>query len=256
MIFLKVYTQLVYTSIWYITVYDGLWQYIVVYDGIWCSRKVHWHASTWYNVYDRLSNVCRPIYQDIPVCSLSLTQWFVSRCTRPAGPPKSCEFEAATGLTQNTLSSSSTIVFIVLRFCLSPPRIRGSRPCRCRSSLQVSVVCWWWRVLDLKAHALDWAFVGHLLGDTASSLHLDTFVVRRQGQAQFVVKLGQGHGFLFLAFIPCYCLWWHESLALRLSVVHTEMLIAIIACLALSGFRTSPWCWLSKRSAINHNKKA
>ena len=122
-LFILVYTSiwfprkyiLVYTSLWYITVYDGLWQYIVVYDGIWCSRKVY--AST-YTVYDCLSNVCRPIYQDIPACRL--TQWFVSCCTRPAGPPESCEFAAATGLH----SSSSTIVFIHSRFnhdLLPPP---------------------------------------------------------------------------------------------------------------------------------------
>ncbi len=54
--------------------------------------------------------------------------------------------------------------------------------------------------MDLEADALDWAFVGHLLVDSASPLDLDNaFVVKRQGQAQFVVKLSQGHGFKFLA---------------------------------------------------------
>ena len=37
----------------------------------------------------------------------------------------------------------------------------------------------------------DWAFEGQLLGDTASALHIDyAFVVRRQGQTYFVVKIG------------------------------------------------------------------
>ncbi len=47
--------------------------------------------------------------------------------------------------------------------------------------------------MDLEADALDWAFVGHLLVDPASPLYLDNaFVVRRQGQAQFVVKTRPG----------------------------------------------------------------
>jgi hypothetical protein len=76
-----------------------------------------------------LSNVCRPIYQDISV--YSLTQLFVPCCPRPAGPPQaeSCKFAAATSLTQDTqVQAQWCLLFHVLIF---PP---CTRACACLST--------------------------------------------------------------------------------------------------------------------------
>jgi hypothetical protein len=100
--------------------------------------------------------------------------------------------------TRHTQVQAQSCLFTLLAFAPSPPafpgwggRLQRQQPGRPPPGR---------RVLDLEADALDWAFVGHLLVDTASPLHLDNaFVVRSQGQAKFVVKLGQVHGSKFLA---------------------------------------------------------
>ena len=52
-------------------------------------------------------------------------------------------------------------------------------------------------------------------------------------------------------FIPCYCLWWYGSLALRLSVVDAGTYWNAYFHHGLSCFiRTPPLCRLSKRSVI------
>jgi len=90
----------VYTRLGDITVYDGIWLFMTVYDGIWCSRKVytsiyHHERCIWLFV-DGISRY-------IPVYTCNLTHWFVSCCTRPAGPPGCWIFAAATVQSQDTL---------------------------------------------------------------------------------------------------------------------------------------------------------
>ena len=108
----------VYTRLGDITVYDGIWLFMTVYDGIWCSRKVYT------SIYHHEQCICLfvdGISRYIPVIhACNLTNWFVSCCTRPAGPPESCKSAAATS-PHKTHSSSSTIVFTFCIFCLFSP---------------------------------------------------------------------------------------------------------------------------------------
>ena len=109
---------LVYTSLWYITVYDGIWRYMTVYD----VPGKYIHVYTIMNgVYGCLLKVYQGIFQYTHACNL--TNWFVSCCTRPADPPESCKSAAATSQ-HKTHSSSSTIVFTFCIFCFFRPAPR------------------------------------------------------------------------------------------------------------------------------------
>ena len=109
----------VYIHVWgisrYMTVYDCLWRYMTVYD---VPGKYIQVYTIMNGVYGCLLKVYQGIFQYIHACNL--TNWFVSCCTRPAGPPESCKSAAATS-PHKTHSSSSTIVFTFCIFCLFRP---------------------------------------------------------------------------------------------------------------------------------------
>ena len=104
----------VYTRLGDITVYDGIWLFMTVYDVPGKDIQVYTIMN---DVYDCLRTVYHGIFLYIHVSNL--TNWFVSCCTRPAGPPESCKSAAATS-PHKTHSSSSTIVFTFCIFCRPP----------------------------------------------------------------------------------------------------------------------------------------
>ena len=105
----------VYTRLGDITVYDCLWRYMTVYDVPGQYIQVYTIMNS---VYACLLTVYQGIFQYIH--PYNLTNWFISCCTRPAGPPESCKSAAATS-PHTTHASSSTIVFTFCIFCLFRP---------------------------------------------------------------------------------------------------------------------------------------